>query len=311
MKTLAEHILAHPQAPWFAVLDGAQFDDLPSALDALGLAKRALYFEGTDAASARPETAPYVVALDPIKPVVEAVLDLVGPLPAAVFWRCPKGGGALFRHLRTINKVLYPSDLLTPDAPKTAGPFSAAKPKQDHDFVLFRHADANVMAQIVPALDPARLARLFGPADRLVFAAGEDWGGLNEIEPIPGIEAPVGPLKLDADVIDAVEHQERLATRRRIETHLREVGPEYVEMLTPRQLSALVVQSEASGEAMGLETEYGHGLWATMMLMTDGELAHDPEVRAHIHAHPQGPERAIEEALEQIANSSEEDWEDL
>lgn len=309
MTPLKKQILAHKDAPWFAVLDGAQFDDLPVALDALGLAKRALYSDG--ATTADPPTAPYLVALDPLKPTAEAILKLVGPRPAVVFWQCPEGGGALFRHLRTINKILYPSDLLASERPRNAGPFSNEPPKTSHELVLFRHADANVMAQVAPALDPAQRARLLGPADRLLFAAGEDWGGLQEIEPIEGAKAPVGQLTLDPDAVEAVEAQGRAATRRRIETHLREVAPEFVKPLKPEQLRSLVAKSEVSGDAMGLTSEYGLGLWATLMLMTDGTLATNTEVTTHIAAHPEGPDRAVEEVLEQIGASTDADWEDL
>lgn len=311
MGTLAEHVLAHAQAPWFAVIDGAQFDDLPGALDKLALAKRALYFDTSDAKSARFATAPYLVALDPLKPAVEAVVGLVGPLPRAVFWRCPEGGAALFRHLRGINKILYPSELLPHDPPRKAGPFSDARPMTDHKLVLFRHADANVMAQVAPALDPPQRARLLGPADRLLFAAGADWGGLHEIEPIKGVQAPVGQLKLDGEAVGAVESQGRAATRRRVETHLREVAPEYVSSMTPPQLKALVARSEASGDALGISSEYGHGLWATLMIMTGEELSTDAQASAYIQTHPEGPDRAVEEVLEQIAASSDEDWDDL
>ena len=309
MTTLEKQILAHKDAPWFTVLDGAQFDDLPGALDALGLPKRALYFD--DTATADPPTAPYIVALDPLASVIKTILNLVGPRPAAVFWRCPAGGGALFRHLRTINKILYPSELLAAERPRTPGPFSNDPTQTSHERVLFRHADANVMAQVAPALAPAQRARLLGPADRLVFEAGEDWGGLHEIEPIKGVDAPAGPLTLDSGTVDNVEAQARAATRRRIETHLREVAPEFVDPLTPEQLSALVVKSEVSGDAMGLTSEYGLGLWATLMAMTDGTLATNTEVTALIAAHPEGPDRAVEEALEQIGASTDADWDDL
>ena len=63
-------------------------------------------------------------------------------------------GEALFRHLRQWNMVLIP---------RTTPPSDAGE-DPTHELVLFRHADANVLAQTLPALDPPCAARFFGPA---------------------------------------------------------------------------------------------------------------------------------------------------
>ena len=43
--------------------------------------------------------------------------------------------------------------------------------------VVFHHADANVMAQVQPALSQLERAQLFGPASMLIFAPDRAWSG--------------------------------------------------------------------------------------------------------------------------------------
>ncbi|MDO5622997.1 MAG: hypothetical protein Q4G24_16245, partial [Paracoccus sp. (in: a-proteobacteria)] len=73
--------------------------------------------------------------------------------------------------------------------------------------VLFRHADANVLAQVVPAMNPAQLARLIGPGRRILGAPENGWADgmltLNRDEVWP---APYsGPMRLDHETMKRIE----------------------------------------------------------------------------------------------------------
>lgn len=124
-------------------------------------------------------TAPHLVWLDEIevssfgreiKDVVPALPELLPDGAEAVFWRCRSGADELFRHLRGPNMVLIPSAAagVDFDGPTDGG-------DRSHSMVLFRHADANVMAQVCPALDLPELRRLLGPADLLFSRPSWEW----------------------------------------------------------------------------------------------------------------------------------------
>jgi hypothetical protein len=161
--------------PVFAVLDGAQFDDLPRQLLLGGFVSRPLYLDRGDNNPGQVITAPHMVWLDERlekatgrapDAVIPALLDLVGDRPAAVFWQCPEGAEALYRHLRGINMVMIPAEVLPEGDPAT---------EADDAPALFRHADANVMAQIEPCLTAPGMARILGPAEAILFLADPIW----------------------------------------------------------------------------------------------------------------------------------------
>ena len=152
----------------FAVLDGAQFDNLPQSLVLSDLNSRALYLDRGDNAGDQVVTAPQLVAAD-TAPALDEVLALVGDAPRAVFWKCPRGGDVLYRHLRGINMIEIPASSLSRD--------DQAHVREDWIQVLFRHADANAMAQVFVALADAEAARVMGPAEGIVFFPDSHWAG--------------------------------------------------------------------------------------------------------------------------------------
>lgn len=173
--------------PIFAVLDGAQFDDLPSSLLDGDFVHKPLYKPDNVVNRDQIRTAPQLVWLDhaavtTIRPrditsiprdgkINEEILDrlftLIGDKPAAVFWQCAAGCDVLFRHLRGINMVLLPREALPLDEQRHI--------PESHAPALFRHADANVMSQVLPALSPELFARLLGPADAIRFVPDNVW----------------------------------------------------------------------------------------------------------------------------------------
>lgn len=68
---------------------------------------------------------------------------------------------------RLSNVILYPKGALTT--------YEAKFVQSKEVAPLFRHADANVMAQVEPSLGQSNRARLFGPAQTLVFMPAPAW----------------------------------------------------------------------------------------------------------------------------------------
>lgn len=219
--SLDEALLAldHESGPVFAVLDGAQFDNLPQELLMGDFVSRPLYLDRGDNNPEQIVTAPHMVWLEERpekitgrapKDTIPALMTLIANRPAAVFWQCPDGADALYRHLRGINMVLYPKAALTDYAdpePLEVDEIQQPETSDTHTLVLFRHADANVLAQVVPALNPTQLARLIGPGRRILGAPENGWAdgmlALNRDEVWP---APYsGPIRLDCETMKRIE----------------------------------------------------------------------------------------------------------
>ncbi len=182
----------------FAVIDAAHFDDLQSALKSLSLPFTPLYLDERDenALAAGPHLVPLAD-----RDAAKAIAALCADKPAVVWWVWPDEGeatqGNLVRHLRGINMAEIPVDRYDAgpaqpgDDGGTAAALAAAKaeaeahghahdghdhghdhppfiPPVRYELVLFRHADPNVMAMLLPLLDAGQVSRLFGKANGLV-----------------------------------------------------------------------------------------------------------------------------------------------
>ncbi len=288
-------VLAAAQAGgMFAVLDGAQFDDLPRALLMGDFAARPLYLDRGENNPEQVVTAPHLVRLDergargdgrPPEAVVPALFALIGDRPAAVFWRCAGGEDMLYKHLRGINMVLYPrAALAEPPAPP---PAEAAEPVPDsHVRVIFRHADANVMAQTLPAMDAAELARFYGPADCLFFAPEADWSGGHPWlqAPRPGDlpEPPRGALTLSMATVERMQGLRQAYHRRRISTYLRKVAPEHTREMDDKALDAATAGFMAEAKGYGVRSESAMGRWSYLQLLTGGQMGQQPAVTDYL-----------------------------
>lgn len=140
----------------FGVVDGALFEDLPRALADSGLEGRPLYLAGADIDLAR--AGPYLIRTDSYERA-SRLLGLIGDRPTGVFWSAPEGMSVLYRHLRRLNLVR----IALVDAPKR---------EQDYRTVLFRHADANVMASMVAVMTSEQRQMLLGPSPAIVYGTG-------------------------------------------------------------------------------------------------------------------------------------------
>jgi hypothetical protein len=325
---LREHLL-QAEGPVFAVLDGAQFEDLPTGLYDGGFVHKPLYrFSAADRARAR--TAPQFVWLDRDqaaasrldKPTVEGkadaavldrLLDLIAERAGAVFWQCPAGGDALYRHLRTINKILFPRDAEI-DHGKTyeADPLKAAGDNADaalgaedtHEWVVFRHADANVMVQVLPALDSVQFARLFGPADTLLFTPDEEWGGGAKLVHRPNElpNPPSGPLRLHTQTVKRIEDRRLLASRARRARYLRDTCKAETRGTTDEAVAEHIRVSEETGKQLGLVSEAAHCRWAFIMCKTNGRILQSREALGYIAHGGDSPDDQVKRFMLGIAD---------
>ncbi len=176
--------------PWqrFAVIDGAQFDDLPGDLAAAGVRARGLYLEGPDRAAVA--AGPFLAAAETAH-VQSVVSALAAARPAAVLWSWPQGEAALYRHLRGVTMIDIPRDEPLPGAPS--------------ESVLFRMADPRALALVLPSLTPPQLARFMGPAGQIGLIDGQ--GTPRLITRPDNVESSRGRITLGLDQYDRIRQR--------------------------------------------------------------------------------------------------------
>ena len=206
--------------PVFAALDGAQFDDPAALMKSANINCRSLFLGVADAE--REAAGPWLTGIDAMA-AMDRFLAILGDLPAAVFWSCPAGEAALYRHLRLLNEAIVP--LLRDDAlPRAEG---EARPAYDFKDtrVLFRHWDPRVLAQVLPVLDEPQFARVLGPA-MLAVMPREDGGRPYEAPLLDGaVITRGGPLHLTLEQMDALQERLVHASRLRIASFLKDNVP--------------------------------------------------------------------------------------
>jgi hypothetical protein len=314
----------------FVLVDGARFDDLPSALSAAGIAHRSLYRNVQDAELVR--AGPWLVdpyrQLDPARNAwgglpsevevgeedviaadaraamneplasadldggaraadpgaqLEAVIQLIGDAPASMFWIGDSSmtEPALWRHLRTLNMVLIPKEY---DAPDIVPP---ADGEEALEAMMFRHADGNVMAEVLPVLDASQFSRIFGPAKALMFLAPDHPapdGSPSRRAVLPGDAPPAqgGLLKLSMEQMRGIDAARLERSRLRITRYLRNVSPEQSARMSETQLAHATVQWMDEGRGHGLQSEAALGRWSYLQLITAGEIGKKREVTDYL-----------------------------
>lgn len=245
--------------PTFAVLDGAKFSDLPNALLRNRLVSRPLYADRGGQIRDFDLTSPQMIYLDrsrddgpenddaPCKPrILGAVSELMEDCSAGVFWSCHRGGDELFRHLRKINRVRVEAGHL-PVAQE-----NRVVSNQD-ELLLFRHADANVMAQILPVLPDRELEILMGPAEEINFVPDMVWsiGQAHHFTLTNPRRTPPdgGVLRFHDSIMHAIEKRRSIGVIRHLivacSDHLEKYGQDY---------KGLVIAAYHRGVTYGLET---------------------------------------------------------
>ena len=285
---LVDAVKRSPAEPLFAVVDGARYGNLPDLLKIQGLTGRSLFLDHADAEieAASGWLVPLSDEAD-LKKLLEVSDESCGSL---VLWFCPLGETALHRHLRTINIVRIPSESIPEDEPEKASDAEADTDKPARPAfgnVLFRHYDPDVIASLLPLLDEAQFARLFGPATRIVMYS-EGHGGLRAAPRPDDLPiAPRGPLQISAEQIEDLELVMAEARDARVASYLRNVAPDAALEMDDHTLARFVAQSNASGGELGLTTERAQGFWAYMMLNSKGKIAKDETVREYIISDPE------------------------
>jgi len=292
--------LDYKTAPVFAVLDGAQFDNLPKALFDGDFLSRPLYLDRGDNNPEQIITAPHMVTLDErsekvtgrsYEDTLEALLELINDKPAAVFWQCPKGADALYKHLRSINMVLYPKAALDDwEEPEQETDDGSSLPAPDtHTMVLFRHADANVIAQTLFALNAKELSRFLGTSSLITLKPDNDWGKghkyfkLSKPDNLPS--APRGFLRLSDETVVRMGDIRFERIKVRLAKYLRKVAPEQTEDIKDKNLSTFIEKSVEQAVGFGVETEAGFGRWCYLQLLTKGAMGKSPEVQDFMTVH--------------------------
>lgn len=138
----------------FAVLDAAQFENFELETSATGVIARPLFLDEIEIEAL--VTGPHLVEILKLSEI-DRVRSLVGDKPAAVWWRWPDSEDApmdMYRHLRTLNMCALPKD--RHDSKRLS--------KAKSEPVVFRHADPNVIAMMLPIFDATQVSRLFGEA---------------------------------------------------------------------------------------------------------------------------------------------------
>jgi hypothetical protein len=318
MWSQAELLVSDPLRKLFAVVDGAAFDDLPSALAEAGIAHRSLYrsiqdvelirsgpwlidpysvpdpsanvwggFPSSTAADAPIEADTHLALLHQDKkantlsqpfhakgemadPSVQIARlgELIGASQAAVLWLgdASLSEERLWKHVRTLNMVLVPKPFL-PDGPDKHPPAANEDEGPTHEAVLFRHFDGNVLAEVLPVLDAAQFARVFGPANAMIFHAPDhpaaDGSPVRRaLLPQNGPPPPPGLLHLTDEQMEAIEFAGNEVTRRETAEYLRDVAREDVSNLSDRELEDTVAKIERQGLRLGFESMGAHCLFA-------------------------------------------------
>ena len=290
-RTLQATLKEMPQ-PLFAALDGALFDDLPGDFLNAGFSCRSLFLEHGDEEVER--AGPWLMALDSDRARSHAEALAVAQ-PCAVFWSCAEGEMALWRHLRTINEVMIPVE---GEAAEGAQPAPGALER-----VMFRHWDPNVLAAVMPLLDAAQFARMFGPAAYILINA-PDYGGLRRIprpENLPS--APHGPLRLSPEQMEGLRAAMLHSSRLRIARYLKGNVPEHFSGINDDFLWGAALASETTADELGIETERGRARWAYVMMLSDGKAADIRQVRGFIRNGPASPDEQVSALMKHTAQA--------
>ncbi len=260
-------LLDFDDAQIFAVVDGAMVEDLPKVLADYNLSARPLYYDHQNHFAN--VSGPHLIHC-PDESVIVTVRRAF-PANGVVWWVWADADeshakAAIFRHLRGLGMAEIPEGYPNPP-----------RPRAPMERVLFRHADARVMARVLPVLEPDQRARLFGKAGALVLDVG---GSLRRALVPAGLPlAPPGFLRLTAEQMDAIGQSQLADSHKRIAAYLRKHIPEGFDQPDDLTLAAIVNQSDKVGRDLGVRSEKAHARWAYLMMLSNGDVGQMPDVR--------------------------------
>lgn len=295
LPSLADALRALP-GPVFATIDGAHFDDVATLMKGAAIPCRSLFLGVTDR---EVEAAgPWLASLNTAA-ATERLLAIIGEKPAVVFWFCAAGEVALFLHLRTLYVAVVP--LLRDDIAYWEEVETRPATDYEDTRVFFRHYDPRVLAQVLPALDEGQFMRVLGPASLVVLPDVD--GGKPRRAPAldQSVVVPAGPLRLRPGQMDQIADNRAQRSQRRIAAFLKEQGSDIFPKMTDAE--HIVVTSERSAKALGIETEAGRARWAYAMMMSGGKAAELPEVTRFIRSGRHSPDEQVRRLLDDTAQA--------
>lgn len=262
---------------WFAVLDGAQLEETSQRLSRSGLNYRCLYIGIEDNQNLK-DTAPYLIRLnrsqsggnaDPF--LVEKVIGFADSLEPLVFWQCNEGEEVLYMHLRGINKVDIP--IQEEDGSLT----------DSFERVVFRHSDANVMAQVMPALNMRELSRCVGPADYVLFKPDDKWH-----EKIIHVEkgdywpeAENGVFQISIPSYEKIIDNRGHGIITKIEIYLKEVL--HNKKLTNKDFKKIASESFNEAKSYNIKTEGGFFRWSFLYAASNNYFGKNPDIANYMN----------------------------
>jgi len=289
---------------WFGVIDGAQCGDIVTALAQTPLQSRPLYI-GLEQRKEQLNTAPFLVALNSEGATSDSFADEalirhcfdVAKIPSAcVFWHCNAGGDALYHHLRSINKIIVPQmkdDVIADTATET---------------VLFRHADANVMAQVLPAVNAVELSRLLGVAEFILVRPSDEWGGslLYVARTADMPEPQRGSLQLSPQTYQQIILNRQQGIINKIEIFLDKFADKSTQRPkpSPQELKRIARESYIEARKNGVNSEGGFNHWAWFYYASQGKFTKDVGVQNYIRDERHGSvDRGLASLINESANS--------
>jgi hypothetical protein len=232
--------------------------------------------------------------LDPNKQL-DLIAGIADDSPAAVFWIGDANltEANLWRHLRALNMVLIPKVYGEDDPP----PIEAGD--QTHDALMFRHADGNVLAEVLPVLDAAQFSRVFGPAKALMFLAPDhpdsDCSTLRRaVLPDNAPPAPPGMLKLSMEQMEGIEEIRFERVQKRTTEYLQRVGGDKLEGRSEAALRRDADIWLKSGMAYGVKSECALWQWSYLQLYTRGRLGDVPGIDDYMRRWPGRPDAKVD-----------------
>lgn len=275
-------LIADPNTRVYAVMDGAFFKNIATMLRDAGLARRPLYrYDGdyavvlggpwlvdlyyqNDAGNLTIDAGEATDAqrIEEIASRLDALMGIVGDKPGLVFWvgDVSLTEAELYEHLRRLNQIEAPQ--------KVAGH------ETRYERVTFRHADANVMTQVLPALDEGQLSRLLGTCQQIIFKPEAEWSqeALHLVRPENLPAPPDGPLRWTPQTISLIEEARFHWLVTRTMQYLRKSADHKVKNVSDEVLRADVYKWLKAAAAYGVNQEVAFRKWSYLQVVTGGRL---------------------------------------
>ncbi|KQZ95188.1 hypothetical protein ASD74_14540 [Rhizobium sp. Root564] len=237
---------------------------------------------------------------------LQKIMSISESKPGVVFWSGEDDLEAerLYRHLRGLNRILVPkgpngaevSNKMMEGGGENAQAAALDQPSPEdvvtggYEPLIFRHSDASVMMQIIPALDETQLDNLFGPATQLLFAPGGEWGGgVKRARRASSLDQPRrGPLILSKDMIASMSEVRNKVSHRRISDYLQRHAADHLKDMNEKERDIWIMSQVREARSLGVRSEADLGRWCYLQAITGGRLTHQPGVTDYMMSKGEG-----------------------